>query len=212
MLLPKSFLTVEFLLAIPYSKPWNLQEITIKTIINIITNSMTVIVMRISTHLTVFLIIHNLNRGNCTIVIVIIMVVLTIIVIIIIMLVIIIRNILIISILKSLVIPAVWLVLNSVIYSQITLTFALKHICSKSHHWSVLKSHHFLNSISHHFCFEYKMWCKSLFARFSTNRDRVLNCALLVVNATKNLVSSGDQNFIAGRQLATCKAGCYCGL
>ena len=68
---------------------------------------MTVIVMRISTHLTVFLIIHNLNRGNCTIVIVIIMVVLTIIVIIIIMLVIIIRNILIISILKSLVIPAV---------------------------------------------------------------------------------------------------------
>ena len=188
MLLPKSFLTVEFLLAIPYSKPWNLQEITIKTIINIITNSMTVIVMRISTHLTVFLIIHNLNRGNCTIVIVIIMVVLTIIVIIIIMLVIIIRNILIISILKSLVIPAVWLVLNSVIYSQITLTFALKHICSKSHHWSVLKSHHFLNSISHHFCFEYKMRCKSLFARFSTNRDRVLNCAFLVANATKNLV------------------------
>ena len=170
MLLPKSFLTVEFLLAIPYSKPWNLQEITIKTIINIITNSMAVIVMRISTHLTVFLIIHNLNRGNCTIVIVIIMVVLTIIVIIIIMLVIIIRNILIISILKSLVIPAVWLVLNSVIYSQITLTFALKHICSKSHHWSVLKSHHFLNSISHHFCFEYKMRCKSLFVRFSTNR------------------------------------------
>ena len=24
--------------------------------------------------------------------------------------------------------------------------------------------------------------------------------------------SSGDQNFIAGRQLATCKAGCYCRL
>ena len=24
--------------------------------------------------------------------------------------------------------------------------------------------------------------------------------------------SPGDQNFIAGRQLATCKAGCYCGL
>ena len=24
--------------------------------------------------------------------------------------------------------------------------------------------------------------------------------------------SSGDQNFIAGRQLATCKAGCYCEL
>ena len=127
----------------PYSKPWNLQEITIKTTINIITNSITVIVIRISTHLTVFLIIHYLNRGNCIIIIVIIMVMLIITVIIIIMLVIIIRKILIISILKSLVIPAVWLVLNSVIYSQITLIFALKHICSKSHHWFVLKLHHF---------------------------------------------------------------------
>ena len=70
-----------------------------------ITNSITVIVIRISTHLTVFIIIHNLNRGNC--IIIIIMVILTIIVIIIIILVIIIRNIFIISILKSLVIPAV---------------------------------------------------------------------------------------------------------
>ena len=117
------FLTVEFLLAIPYFKPWNLQEIAIKTIINIITNSITVIVKRVSKHLTVFIIIHNLNRGNC--IIIIIIVILIIIVIIIIIPVIIIRNIFVISILKSLVIPAVWLVLNSVIYSQITLFFWL---------------------------------------------------------------------------------------
>ena len=117
------FLTVEFLLAIPYFKPWNLQEIAIKTIINIITNSITAIVMRVSRHLTVFIIIHNLNRGNC--IIIIIIVILIIIVIIIIIPVIIIRNIFVISILKSLVIPAVWLVLNSVIYSQITLFFWL---------------------------------------------------------------------------------------
>ena len=40
----------------------------------------------------------------------------------------------IISILKSLVIPEIWLALSSVIYSRITLFFALNHICSKSHH------------------------------------------------------------------------------
>ena len=143
-----------------------------------ITNSITVIVIRISTHLTVFIIIHNLNRGNCIIIIK--MVILIIIVIIIIILVIIIRNIFIISIVKSLVIPAVWLVLNSVIYSQITLLFALKHICSKSHHWSVLKSHHqFFYSISHHFCFEYKMRCKSLFSAFQQTGNLINKILIL---------------------------------
>ena len=48
----------------------------------------------------------------------------------------------IISILKLLVIPAIWLALSSVIYSQITLFFAPNHICSKSHH-SCSKSRHF---------------------------------------------------------------------
>ena len=41
--------------------------------------------------------------------------------------------------------------------------------------------------------------------------SRVRNCTFLVAKATKKF-SSGDQNFIAGRQLATCKAGCYCRL
>ena len=36
------------------------------------------------------------------------------------------------SILKSLVIPSIWLALSSVIYSRITLFLALNHICSKS--------------------------------------------------------------------------------
>ena len=47
----------------------------------------------------------------------------------------------IISILKSLVIPVIWLALSSVIYSRITL-FVLNHLFSKSHH-SCSKSHHF---------------------------------------------------------------------
>ena len=36
--------------------------------------------------------------------------------------------------LKSLGIPTIWLALSSVIYSKITLFFALNHICSKSRH------------------------------------------------------------------------------
>ena len=47
----------------------------------------------------------------------------------------------IISILKSLVIPVIWLALSSVIYSRITL-FVLNRLFSKSHH-SCSKSHHF---------------------------------------------------------------------
>ena len=67
----------------------------------------------------------------------------------------------IIYILISLVIPVIWLALSSVIYSRITLFFALNHIyskschsCSKSDHFC-FKSHHFC-SISHHFCFDAK--------------------------------------------------------
>ena len=56
----------------------------------------------------------------------------------------------------------------NLINSQITLFFALNHICSKSRHSCsksnnfCFKLHHFC-SILHHFCFEYKMRCKSLF-------------------------------------------------
>ena len=67
----------------------------------------------------------------------------------------------IIYILISLVIPVIWLALSSVIYSRITLFFALNHIyskschsCSKSDHFC-FKSHHFC-SMSHHFCFDAK--------------------------------------------------------
>jgi len=67
----------------------------------------------------------------------------------------------IISILKSLVIPAIWLDLSSVIYSQFTLFSPLNHIFYKWRH-SCSKSHHFY-SISHHFCFKCKMRCNSLF-------------------------------------------------
>ena len=56
----------------------------------------------------------------------------------------------IISILKSLVIPVIWLALSSVIYSRITL-FVLNHLFSKSHH-SCSKSHHFCSK-SHQFFF-----------------------------------------------------------
>ena len=35
---------------------------------------------------------------------------------------------------KSLVIPAIWLALSTVIYSRITLFFVLNHLCSKSRH------------------------------------------------------------------------------
>ena len=74
----------------------------------------------------------------------------------------------IISILKSLVIPGIWLAVSSMIYLRITLFFALNHICSKWRH-SCSKSHHFFfkthyfRSLSHHLCFKYKMRCKSLF-------------------------------------------------
>lgn len=80
----------------------------------------------------------------------------------------------IISILKSLVIPAIWLASSNEINSQITLLFALNHICSRSrrscskpHHFC-FKSQHFC-SLSNHFCFKYKMRYKSLFFRFSTS-------------------------------------------
>ena len=75
---------------------------------------------------------------------------------------------LIISILKSLVIPGIWLALSSMIYLRITLYFALNHICSKWRH-SCSKSHrfffksHYFCSLSHHLCFKYKTRCKSLF-------------------------------------------------
>ena len=75
----------------------------------------------------------------------------------------------IVSILKSVVFPAIRLALSSVIYSRITLyIFALNHICSKSRH-SYSKSRHFcfksyhFRSKSHHCCFKYKIRCKSLF-------------------------------------------------
>ena len=54
------------------------------------------------------------------------------------------------SLLKSKVISTIWLALNSVIFSRITLFFALNHICSKSHH-SCSKSLHFCSK-SYHFC------------------------------------------------------------
>ena len=66
-------------------------------------------------------------------------------------------SIFIISILKSLVILAIWLALSSVIYSRLTLFFAINHVCCKSRH-SYSKSRHFCSkshhfrSISHHFC------------------------------------------------------------
>ena len=48
----------------------------------------------------------------------------------------------IISILKSLVIPVIWLALSSVTYSRITLLIVLNHLFSKSH-YSCSKSRHF---------------------------------------------------------------------
>ena len=60
----------------------------------------------------------------------------------------------IISIFKSLVIPAIWLALSSVMYSRITSG-------SKSHHFC-FKSHHF-RSILHRVCVGYKMRRISLF-------------------------------------------------
>ena len=73
------------------------------------------------------------------------------------------------SILKSLLIPAIWLALSSVIYSQSTaFFFALNHICSKSRHSCskshrfFLKSHHFCFRM-HQFCFKHKMRCKNFF-------------------------------------------------
>ena len=50
---------------------------------------------------------------------------------------------------KLLVIPAIWLALNNVIYSWIVIFFALSYVCSKSH------------IFLYHFCFDYKMKCKS---------------------------------------------------
>ena len=80
----------------------------------------------------------------------------------------------IIYILKSLVIPAIWLALSRVVFLRITLFFALNHNCSKSRH-SCSKSHHFcFNShhfcSAHYFCFEYKMRCKRFCFHFLRNR------------------------------------------
>ena len=79
----------------------------------------------------------------------------------------------IISILKSLVISAMWLALRSVICLRITLFFALNHICSKSCCFC-FKSHHF-RSISHHFCFKHKMRCKSLFVSTFLSTNQLLD-------------------------------------
>ena len=56
-------------------------------------------------------------------------------------------NLFIISILKSLVIPGIWLDLSSVFYSQFTLFSPLNHIFHKSRH-SCSKSHHFCLQIA----------------------------------------------------------------
>ena len=75
---------------------------------------------------------------------------------------------------QSLVIPAIWLALNSVLYSRITLFFVFNYTCSKSRHSCSklrhfsFKSHHFC-SILHRFCFGYKRRYKPPFF-FSTNR------------------------------------------
>ena len=71
-----------------------------------------------------------------------------------------------ITILKSLVIPAIWLAVRSVIYSQIKLFFlALNHVriftFSRSCHF-YSKSHNF-RSVLQHFYFMNKMRCKNLF-------------------------------------------------
>ena len=74
------------------------------------------------------------------------------------------------SILKLLVIPAIWLALSSVIYSRIALFFALYHICSKSNHFC-FKLYHFC-STSYYCCFGYKMRSKKLSCfHFSANRQ-----------------------------------------
>ena len=68
----------------------------------------------------------------------------------------------IISILKSLAIPVIWLALSSVIYSRITLSILNRIIHVLIHIISVLNRTNFC-SILHHFCFGYKMRFKSLF-------------------------------------------------
>ena len=68
----------------------------------------------------------------------------------------------IISILKSLAIPVIWLALSSVIYSRITLSVLNRIIHVLIHIISVLNRTNFC-SILHHFCFGYKMRFKSLF-------------------------------------------------
>ena len=68
----------------------------------------------------------------------------------------------IISILKSLAIPVIWLALSSVIYSRITLSVLNRIIHVLIHIISVLNRTNFC-SILHHFCFGYKMRFKNLF-------------------------------------------------
>lgn len=81
----------------------------------------------------------------------------------------------IISILKSLVIPTICWALSTVFYLWLTLFFAVNHICSKLPHSSskllhfCIKSQHFC-SISGHFYVKYKISFKSPFVfHFSTN-------------------------------------------
>ena len=64
------------------------------------------------------------------------------------------------SILKSLVIPTIWLTLSSGIYSRIALYFSVYLLCPKSHHFC-FKLHHFC-STSYHCCFGCKWDVKSL--------------------------------------------------
>ena len=87
------------------------------------------------------------------------------------------------SILKSVVFLAISLSLSSVIYSQITLFFALNHTCSKSHHL-YCESLHFCSK-SHHFCFAYKMRFQCVLIPLSTN--------LLLENSGTNWIL-GSQN------------------
>ena len=78
----------------------------------------------------------------------------------------------IISILKSLVIPTVWLGLSSVIYSRNTSTFALNHICSKIASFVGSKSHHSCFKSQHFFSTSLHFWVVKAFScliPFSTN-------------------------------------------
>ena len=97
----------------------------------------------------------------------------------------------IISILKSLVIGAIWLAHSSVIYSRIIIII----FCSKSHH-SCFKSHHF-SCILHHFCFKYKMRHESPFiSTFQRLATRSIKYWYLLNSAISNWLQwSGKWTF-----------------